>query len=94
MAQAGEKADLVFLDPPRSGSTETFFKSMAALGPSRVVYISCNPDTLKRDLYALKKYGYKVNKLQPVDLFPFTDHVECVVSMSRIGRNEVCYGIG
>ena len=94
MAQAGEKADLVFLDPPRSGSTETFFKSMAALGPSRVVYISCNPDTLKRDLYVLKKYGYKANKLQPVDLFPFTDHVECVVSMSRIGRNEVCYGVG
>jgi len=72
------EADVVFMDPPRSGSTEKFIKTVAKLGPKRVVYVSCGPDTLARDLEWFAGYGYKVKKLQPVDMFPFTGHVECV----------------
>lgn len=84
MAAAGERADVVFMDPPRAGSDEKFLSSLIKLCPGKVVYISCNPETLARDLEYLTKKGYGVKRVQPVDMFSFTVHVECVVLMSRV----------
>lgn len=83
MAAAGEQADVVFMDPPRAGSDEAFLSSLLTLAPERVVYISCNPETLARDVLFLTKRGYRVKKIQPVDMFPFTNHIETVVSLAR-----------
>ncbi len=79
----GEKIDVVITDPPRAGCSPKFLKSLIALAPEKVVYISCNPETLARDLYTLRNGGYKVKKIQPVDMFPFTEHVETVVLLER-----------
>lgn len=76
--------DVVFMDPPRSGSTEVFIRTVANLSPDKVVYVSCGPDTLARDLGIFEKCGYKVRKIQPVDMFPHTEHVECVVGIQRV----------
>ena len=83
MAAKGQTADVVVTDPPRAGCSGKFLHSLLKLAPARVVYVSCNPETLARDLYTLTKGGYKVRKMQPVDMFPFTSHVECVVSLTR-----------
>ena len=83
MVSAGQRADVVFMDPPRAGSDKKFLNSLIKLAPPKIVYISCNPETLARDLASLTARGYKVNKIQPVDMFPYTAHVECVVSLSR-----------
>ena len=85
MAANGEKADVVFMDPPRSGSTERFMAAAAAMGPKRIVYVSCGPDTLARDLKYLRKKGYRVEKGVGVDLFPWTGHVETVIQMTYCG---------
>lgn len=84
MAENGQKADVVFMDPPRSGSTEQFMDAVATLSPERVVYISCNPETQARDLRYMQKKGYRVEKIQPVEMFCFTEHVETVVLMSKV----------
>ncbi len=84
MAERGEKADVVFLDPPRSGSTEKFLSSAVTLSPSRIVYVSCNPETLARDLKQLVSSGYRVQKIQPVDMFPFAGHLEAVVLLVSV----------
>jgi len=73
--------DVLFMDPPRKGSDERFLKAVKALHPNRVVYVSCNPSTLARDCEFLSD-AYKVSKLQPVDLFPQTPHVETVCELS------------
>lgn len=78
MAADGETADVVFMDPPRVGSDIPFLKSLVTLSPQKIVYISCNPETQARDLAFLTKNGYKVRKIQPVDMFPHTQHVETV----------------
>ena len=83
MAEEGEKADVVFMDPPRSGSDEAFLSSVIKLAPKRIVYVSCGPDTLARDLKYLTGHGYKVKKMQPVDMFGFTEHCEMVVSVEK-----------
>lgn len=83
MAAKGEKADVVFMDPPRAGSDERFLSSVVKLSPKKVIYISCNPETLARDLKYLTKHHYKMEKIQPVDMFPFCDHCETVCSLSR-----------
>ena len=83
MVSEGEKADVVFMDPPRTGSTEKFLSSMVKLGPSRIVYISCGPDTLARDLEFLTKHGYVTRKIQPVDMFSFTEHCEVVCLLTK-----------
>ena len=77
------KCDVIFMDPPRSGSTEKFLDCVAALAPKRVVYISCDPTTLARDLKYITKKGYRVEKIQPVDMFVGTKHVETVCLLSR-----------
>ncbi len=83
MARNNEKADVVMLDPPRAGSDEAFLSSIVSLEPIRVVYISCNPETQARDLAYLVKNGYTVRHIQPVDMFPHTNHVETVVVLSK-----------
>lgn len=83
LAAAGEKVDVVFMDPPRSGSTEEFMDAVFTLAPKKVVYVSCGPETLARDLKYFKKGGYRVQEITPYDLFPFTTHVETVCLLSR-----------
>lgn len=90
-AKAGEKngadeVDVVFMDPPRAGSDEAFLASVVTLAPKRVVYVSCNPETLARDLLYLTKHGYLAQECQPVDMFPWTKHVESVVLMQYCGK--------
>ena len=75
--------DVVFMDPPRAGSDENFMSSVVKLAPKKVVYVSCNPETLARDLKYFTKNGYKVESAVPVDMFPHTGHIETVVSMAR-----------
>lgn len=82
MKEQGEKCDVLFMDPPRAGSDKKFLSSAVSLRPEKIVYISCNPETQQRDLFYLTKNGYKVKKIQPVDMFPFTAHVECVVLLT------------
>jgi len=82
-AQQGLKADVVFMDPPREGSTPQFLQSLARLSPRRVVYVSCNPETLARDLTQLTALGYRVQEITPVDMFPHTEHIETVVLLSH-----------
>lgn len=84
MAEQGAKVDVVFMDPPRAGSDEAFLSSVVRLAPKRVVYISCNPETLARDLKFLTKNGYRVEDCQPVDMFPWTGHVETVCLLSKL----------
>ena len=84
MAEKKEKADVVIMDPPRSGSDEAFLSSVVKLAPQRIVYVSCGPDTLARDLKYLTKKGYKVTEATPFDMFPMTAHTEVVVGLSRI----------
>lgn len=77
------KIDVVCMDPPRSGADDKFLKSLITLGPKKVIYISCGPESLKNNLYFLTKNGYKVDKIQPVDMFPFTEHIETIVILSK-----------
>ena len=83
MAKAGEHADVVILDPPRAGSDERFLSAVTTVAPERVVYVSCNPETLARDLGYLTRHGYRVERIQPVDMFPHTEHIETVVLLSK-----------
>lgn len=83
MADREEKVDVVFMDPPRSGSSEAFLKSLLLLAPKKIIYISCNPETQARDLKVLCKKDYKVEAIQPVDMFPWTEHTEVCVKLER-----------
>ena len=83
MAAEGEKADVVIMDPPRSGSDERFMDAVAKLAPEKVIYISCSPETLARDLEYFSKIGYKAVKAVPVDMFPMTVHTECIVKLCK-----------
>ncbi len=87
-AERGERFDVVFTDPPRAGCSRAFLTALATLAPAKIVYISCNPATLARDLHTLQKSGYAVKKIQPVDMFPYTRHVETVVRLSRSDMNS------
>ncbi len=91
MAKAGEKADVVIMDPPRAGSDQRFMRSVVTLAPKKVVYVSCNPETLARDLAFFVKNGYRPRQIQPVDMFPHTNHVETVALLSRQKVDEHIY---
>lgn len=78
-----ERFDAVIMDPPRAGSTPEFLGSVIALAPERVVYVSCNVVTQRRDMERLLAGGYRLNRLTPVDMFPHTRHVETVALLSR-----------
>lgn len=83
-ADEDEKPDVVFMDPPRAGSDRKFLNSLIKMSPKKVVYVSCNPETLARDLaYLTQNSPYKAQKIQPVDMFPHTAHIETVVLLSR-----------
>ncbi len=86
LADKGEKIDVVLMDPPRTGSSEKFLSSLLRLKPKRVVYVSCNPETLARDLKYLCNNGYRAEKAAAVDMFPFTDDMEAVVLLTRTGK--------
>lgn len=79
----GVKPDVVILDPPRKGSDEDTLSAVASANPKRIVYVSCNPATLARDMKFLAQLGYKPEKVSAVDMFPQTCHVESVVLMSK-----------
>jgi 23S rRNA (uracil1939-C5)-methyltransferase len=83
MSAKKEKCDVVFMDPPRSGSTEEFMNSVAVLSPKRIVYVSCGPDTLARDLKYFRKKGYAAECAYGFDLFPFTEWCESVVLLQK-----------
>lgn len=83
-ANEKETPDVVFMDPPRAGSSPKFLDAMIKMSPKTVVYISCNTETMARDLeYLTSKSSYTVKKIQPVDMFPHTRHIETVVLLSR-----------
>ncbi len=77
------EADVILLDPPRKGCSQELIAQVCAIAPRRIVYISCNPDTLARDLVLFAKGGYEIGEVTPVDLFPRTGHVESVVCLTR-----------
>lgn len=79
MYKEGKKADVVFVDPPRKGCDEKLLETIKEMKAQKVVYISCNPATLARDLKYLTDNGYEIKKVQPVDMFPQTSHVENIV---------------
>ena len=83
MYRKGMTADIVFVDPPRKGCDETLLDTIVEMQPKKVVYISCNPATLGRDLRYLTANGFELKKVQPVDMFPMTGHVENVVLLAR-----------
>ena len=83
LAQQNAHVDVVLMDPPRAGSDEAFLSSLIKLKPDRVVYVSCNPETLARDLQYLVKKGYQMVKGVGVDMFPWTTSIEAVVMLSR-----------
>ena len=82
-AYRGERYDVVFMDPPRAGCDKHFLSKLITASPGKIVYISCNPETLSRDLYILRAGGYKVKTIKPFDMFPHTNHIECVTMMTR-----------
>ena len=82
LAKTSEKIDVVFADPPRKGCDEKFLNSLLKLSPDRIIYISCNPSTLARDLAYLKE-KYEIREIQPVDMFPHTYHVETIAFLKK-----------
>lgn len=85
----GQPLDVLLMDPPRAGASEAFLDAAVDSGVKRIVYISCSPQTQARDLIYLKKRGYSVKTVQPVDMFPHTDHIESVVLVER----DECPGV-
>ena len=83
MAAKKEKLDVLFMDPPRSGASEEFLGAALELSPAKIVYVSCEPTTLARDLTVLTEGGYVMKKAVPVDMFPYTEGVETVVLLTH-----------
>ena len=83
-AAKNEVPEVVIMDPPRAGSDEAFLSALVYASPKKVVYISCNPETQARDVQYLTKHGYKIMNMQPVDLFPHTDHVENIALIQKV----------
>ncbi len=81
--EEGQRADVVVVDPPRKGCDPIVLETIVKMDPKRVVYVSCKPSTLARDLAILKEAGYETTKVQPVDMFPMTGHVETVVQLVK-----------
>lgn len=83
LSESGEKVDVVFMDPPRSGSNEKFLNNMIRLSPRKVIYISCNPETMERDIRSLSQGGYRMKRAVGVDMFPFTVEMEAVCLLEK-----------
>ena len=86
LIKKGEKVDAIIFDPPRKGIDESSLLKVAESNIKEIVYISCNPSTFARDAEILSRQGYTLEKVQPVDMFPGTAHVECVALMSRVQK--------
>ena len=86
LAERGERPDVIVLDPPRKGCSPDLVHTVAEFGPKRIVYVSCDPATLARDVKRFSELGYRTVNAQAVDLFPRTSHVECVVLMSKVQK--------
>jgi len=86
LVHEGYRADIMVVNPPRKGCAETLLKTIIQSSPAQIIYVSCDPATLARDLKLLNGGGYHAIEVQPVDMFPHTSHVECVVLMSRVGE--------
>ena len=84
----GERFDVVFLDPPRAGTTPEFVNACKSVAPEQIVYISCSVETLARDLNLFKKAGFMPQVAQPVDMFPWTEHVEAAILMTYCGLDK------
>ena len=82
MTYSGESADVVMMDPPRAGCSREFLDAVIELSPKRIVYVSCNPETQARDLKILCAAGYNAEKITPVDMFPYTNHIESVAKLT------------
>ena len=83
LAAAGKKLDVIMMDPPRTGSSEEFIQSAAKAKPDRIVYVSCNPETLARDIKTFKRWNYKMQEAWPFDCFPMTEHIETVCLLTQ-----------
>ncbi|SDW78256.1 23S rRNA m(5)U-1939 methyltransferase [Marininema mesophilum] len=81
--QEGVRADVILVDPPRKGCEERLLKACVEMNPKRIVYVSCNPATLARDAARLEAMGFHLHQVQPVDMFPQTNHIECVTVFER-----------
>lgn len=86
MEGRGEALDVLFMDPPRSGASLEFLQATARLHPRRIVYISCNPKTQARDVAYLREQGYRLEAIQPVDMFPHTTHIENICALAAVDQ--------
>ncbi len=84
LVQRQEIVDVVIVDPPRKGCDESTLESIIKINPNRIIYVSCDPATLARDVKKLSQEGYQVDIVQPVDMFPMTNHVETIVALYKI----------
>ena len=91
-AAGGSRPDVVVIDPPRKGSTRALVECLASLEIPKIVYVSCDPDTLARDCAWFAEVGYEIGEVQPVDMFPRTGHVENVVRLTaaKSRKNHYC----
>ena len=87
LAAENRRPDVIVLDPPRKGCSPSVLESVVQMSPSRVVYVSCDPATLARDLKVLAQSGYQPQELTPVDMFPRTAHVETVALITKEGSS-------
>ena len=81
MVNRKDTVDVMILDPPREGLNPKIIKGIALIRPKKIIYVSCNPATMVRDLAMLNKFNFKINSIQPVDLFPHTPHIECITDL-------------
>ena len=84
LAESDVEADVIVIDPPRAGCDKKVLETFAKIAPEKIIYVSCNPATLARDLAILEELGYRAKKIQPVDMFPFTSHVESVTQILKV----------
>ena len=84
----GLRADVVVVDPPRRGCEESVLETIVNMLPKRIIYVSCNPATLARDLAYLVGKGYKAVEVQPIDMFAHTAHVECVIEIQKVQSSK------
>ncbi|MFA4967325.1 MAG: 23S rRNA (uracil(1939)-C(5))-methyltransferase RlmD, partial [Candidatus Margulisiibacteriota bacterium] len=82
IGELSDKHEIVILDPPRPGVNKKILKKLGETRPEKIIYVSCNPYTQKHDIQILKEYGYKIERCQPVDMFPHTPHIENVIALA------------
>ena len=83
LLQRKMRADVIVLDPPRAGATIKTLERVLAFVPQKIIYVSCNPATVARDLEHFHRFGFVLNRLRPIDMFPYTHHIECIAEMVR-----------